>query len=75
MKKVYEDYSEDKKRRYIIYDNVNYYSVIVEQYYDAIDIKGYIEPEGFYEVHDCMVHHVENIDEGIKVGRELLRNK
>ena len=74
MKKVYEEYTEDKKRRFIIFDEDNFYSVVVEQYFEEIDVQGYIEPAGFRNIRDGMLHHVGTIDEGIKVGRELLRN-
>lgn len=74
MDLCYEEYSHDKKRRYHIYKDNGFFKVILEQYYEEYDCMGYIEPAGFYEVRDNMVHHVGTIDEGISVGRELLRN-
>lgn len=47
---------------------------MLEQFYEELEIQGYIEPSGFKEVRDGIIHHVGTIDEGIKVGRELLRN-
>ena len=47
---------------------------MVERFYPENEIQGYIEPAGFREAGDKMIHHVGNIDEGIKVGKELLRN-
>ena len=74
MELCYEEYSYDKKRRYRIYQEDGFFMVKLEQYHDEYDCMGYIEPAGFYEVWDNMVHHVGTIDEGISVGRELLRN-
>lgn len=74
MELHYEEYSDDTKRRYRIYKDNGFYVVILEQYHDEYDCMGYIEPADFYEVRDCMVHHVSTIDEGIAVGKELLRN-
>lgn len=74
MKKEYEEYSDDQKRRFIIYEELGFYSVILEKYFEEIEIQGYIEPAGFKEIRDGMLHHVGNLEEGIKVGRELLRN-
>lgn len=74
MKVVYEEYSEDRKRRFLIYEEEIYFSVVLEQFYEELEIQGYIEPSGFKEVRDGIIHHVGTIDEGIKVGRELLRN-
>ena len=64
----------DKKRRYRIYKANEFFKVILQQYHEESDCMGYIEPAGFYEVQDKMVHHVGTIDEGISVGRELMRN-
>lgn len=74
MKVVYEECSEDRKRRFLIYEEEIYFSVVLEQFYEELEIQGYIEPSGFKEVRDGIIHHVGTIDEGIKVGRELLRN-
>ena len=74
IKKVYEEYSADRKSRFFVCDEGSFYSVRVEYYYPENEIEGYVEPAGFREVSDDMVHHVGNIDEGIKVGQELLRN-
>ena len=74
MKLCYEEYSEDEKRRYRIYKVDGFYKVILEKYHNEYDYMGYIEPAGFYEVRNSMVHHVGTIDEGISVGRELMRN-
>ena len=74
MKLCYEEYSDDEKKRYRIYKSNGFFEVVLEQYHDEYDCKGYIEPAGFYEVRDNMVHHVGTIDEGISVGRELMRN-
>lgn len=71
---VYEEYSEDRKGRFLIYDEETYFSVVLEHFYEELEIQGYIEPAGFKEVRDGMIHHVGTIDEGVKVGRELLRN-
>ena len=74
MKVVYEEYSEDRKRRFLIYNEETYFSVVLEQFYEELEIQGYIEPAGFKEVRDVMIHHVGTIEEGINVGRELLTN-
>ncbi len=74
MELCYEEYSDDKKRRYRIYKENEFFKVILQQYHEEYDCMGYIEPAGFYEVQDKMVHHVGTIDEGISVGRELMRN-
>ena len=73
-KKVYEEYSTDGKKRFFVIDEGSFYSVRVEYYYPEYEIEGYIEPAGFREIRDEMVHHVGNITEGINVGKELLRN-
>ncbi len=73
-KKVYEEYSDDRKRRFFVFDEGSFYSVRLEHYYPENEIEGYVEPAGFREVRDEMVHHVGNIAEGINVGKELLRN-
>ena len=74
MNLCYEEYSSDKKRRFHIYQCDNYYLVKIEQYHDEYDCMGYIEPAGFYEVRDNMIHHVGTIEEGILVGKEMMRN-
>ena len=71
---VYEEYSDDRNSRFFVCDEGDYYSVMVERFYPENEIQGYIEPAGFREAGDKMIHHVGNIDEGIKVGKELLRN-
>lgn len=35
---------------------------------------GYVEPAGFYEVRDNMIHYTGTIQEGILVGRGLMLN-
>lgn len=74
MQLCYEEYSNDEKRRFRIYQDNEFYEVILEQYHDEYDCMGCMEPAGFYEVRDNMVHHVGTIDEVISVGRELMRN-
>ena len=74
MELCYEEYSNDKQRRYRIYKDNAFFNILLEQYHNEHECMGYIEPEGFYEIRDNMVHHVGTIDEGISVGRELLRN-
>ncbi len=71
---VYEEYSADKKKRFFVIDEGSFYSIRVEYYFPENEIQGYIEPAGFREVRDEMVHHVGSINEGINVGKELLRN-
>lgn len=73
-RKVYEEYSKDKKRRLIIFDSEKYFSVIIEQYQEQSDIQGYLAPAGFYEVNDVVAHNVGTIEEGISIGRELMKN-
>ncbi|MGN0245562.1 MAG: hypothetical protein ACI4DK_06330 [Lachnospiraceae bacterium] len=34
MKVVYEECSEDRKRRFLIYDEETYFSVVLEQFYE-----------------------------------------
>ena len=74
MKIVYEEYSKDRNAKFIICEAENYYLIKAERYYDEVDIEGYIEPAGFREVRDGMIYHVGTIEEGIPVGRELLKN-
>lgn len=74
MEYCYEEYSDDNLRRYRVYKDSGFFRVILEEYHAECVCMGYIEPEGFYEIRDNMVHHVGTIDEGISVGRELLRN-
>lgn len=74
MKMIYEEYSDDRNCRFLIYDNEKYLSVVAEQYFDEYEIEDYIEPAGYREVRDGMLHHVGTLKEGIAVGRELLRS-
>lgn len=55
MKIVYEECSEDRKRRFLIYDEETYFSVVLEQFYEELEIQGYIEPAGFKEARDGMI--------------------
>ena len=59
---------------YVVIDEGSFYSIRVEYYFPEYEIQGYIEPAGFREIRDDMVHHVGSINEGINVGKELLRN-
>lgn len=74
MERLYEEYSEDKKKRFSVYDKGNYVSVVTERYFEEFATEGYVEPAGFREVRDGMVHTAGTLEEGIEVGRELLRN-
>ena len=74
MEMVYEEYSSDRQKRYRIYKKEGYFEVVVEQFCEAVDIQGYIEPSGYSELLDGMVHHVGSVKEGICLGRELLKN-
>lgn len=74
MELCYEEYSDDEQIRYRIYKNNGFYKILLERYHDEYDCMGYIEPAGFSEVRDNMVHHVGTIEEGISIGRELLKS-
>ena len=74
MENLYEEYSEDKKKRFVILDKGSYVSIVTERYFEEFATEGYVEPAGFREVRDGMVHTAGTLDEGIKIGRELLRN-
>ena len=74
MKLIYEEYSADRGDRFRIYDNGKYLSVVVEHFFEEFEIEGHIEPAEYREVRDGMLHHVSNIEEGIRVGKELLIN-
>ena len=71
---VYEEYSADRMKRFFIIDEGSFYSIRVEYFFPENVIQGYIEPAGFRDIRDEMVHHVGSINEGINVGKELLRN-
>lgn len=47
MELCYEEYSDDKKRRYRIYKENEFFKVILQQYHEEYDCMGYIEPAGF----------------------------
>lgn len=70
----YEKYSCDKTIRYRIYKNQGYFDVKLERWHDEYDCMGYMEPAGFFEVRDGMVHLVGSVDEGILVGEEMMKN-
>lgn len=69
----YEEYSEDNKRRFRVIKRDSSYKVVVEEYRPEADIGGYVESAGFYSVSDRNLHLAGTLEEGINIGRELIR--